>query len=121
MLKDAGISKQDQQKNPQAILDVIDFMKRAESQDNVDHAFSKFNNVYAKQLNPDLMLEGDSEGTQDRSQSPSIPKRPISPAKPPRKPSTAGSRPPVPARPAHTLSVYSTDIKPLSTDKCNLQ
>ncbi|KAI8904764.1 kinase-like domain-containing protein [Gorgonomyces haynaldii] len=102
MIKDAGITQQDQVDNHQTILDVIEFMKKVETQDTQEHAFSKFNNVYAKQLNPEV--EPDVKQT-----SPPLPKRPVSPAKPPRKNSI--NRPPVPARPAHTLSVHSTDIK----------
>ena len=170
MLQESGISQQDQAKNPQAIIDVIGFYSDTQKLDDNDHAFSKFNNVYAKQLQPDLVAEEDaskvvasqssdlplSSGSNampsiemldpqtdanpvsthasmvaasetnlsakampvSPNRSPNIPKKPISPAKPPRKLGSSGSmnasgilRPPVPARPAHTLSIYSTDIK----------
>ncbi|KAH6565910.1 hypothetical protein BASA62_006993 [Batrachochytrium salamandrivorans] len=193
LLQESGISKQDQAKNPQAILDVIGFYSASQQQDNSDHAFSKFTNAYADQLQPDSTLPATvvspsssipqpqrsphlSPRSSPRS-SPPLPKRPVSPAKPPRKtsigashspkpgsgagtgasplstntsipnpspnpippsggtgasthtlavqgstslsalppqpPPKLGLRPPVPARPAHTLSVYSTDLKPV--------
>nr|KAJ3411237.1 signal transducing kinase of the PAK [Polyrhizophydium stewartii] len=56
LLQESGISKQDQAKNPQAILDVIGFYSASQQQDSTDHAFSKFNNAYAKQLQPDVAL-----------------------------------------------------------------
>ncbi|KAJ1340257.1 hypothetical protein BSLG_005143 [Batrachochytrium salamandrivorans] len=151
LLQESGISKQDQAKNPQAILDVIGFYSASQQQDNSDHAFSKFTNAYADQLQPDSTLPATvvspsssipqpqrsphlSPRSSPRS-SPPLPKRPVSPAKPPRTgasthtlavqgstslsalppqpPPKLGLRPPVPARPAHTLSVYSTDLKPV--------
>jgi p21-activated kinase 1 len=44
--------------------------------------------------------------------SPKLAQRP----KPPVDVNDAKKRPPIPARPAHTLSVYSTDLKPASTE-----
>ncbi|KAI8922801.1 hypothetical protein BC831DRAFT_474362 [Entophlyctis helioformis] len=200
MLQESGISKQDQAKNPQAILDVIGFFSASQQQDSADYAFAKFNNTYASQIQPQqqqpasssdqppltvsigssqaTLVTGPAHALPPKSPlasphmsphtSPPLPKRPVSPAKPPRKPSSgalpttsakpgsvpiapsaagaisgtpigsphlpAGAvplpsssssssspaappkpvlRPPVPARPAHTLSVYSTDLKPV--------
>ncbi|KAL5036882.1 hypothetical protein BDEG_24813 [Batrachochytrium dendrobatidis JEL423] len=188
MLQESGISKQDQANNPQAILDVIGFYSESQQQDESDYAFSKFTNAYASQLQPDIASPTTAIATGNTKlpqrsphlsphisprNSPPLPKRPVSPAKPPRKASTGGiigpkpvigsvagvpstnsvvssplssaqsapansstyssvvqgatrpivpstqtlpkpnARPPVPARPAHTLSVYSTDIRPI--------
>ena len=92
MIRDSGISKQDQASNPQAILDAIEFMADAQNVNQDDYAFSKFtrfDHVYANQLlDPAQTQESkkasNSPATSPKS-SPSLPKRPTSPAKPPRK------------------------------------
>jgi hypothetical protein len=104
MIKEAGFSKQDQATNHQTILDVIDFLKHSEQQNAMDHVFSKFNNIYMQQLVPDLVQA-------EKPNSPPLPKKPVqSPGKP--KKLDEKPRPPIPARPAHTLSTNSIDVKP---------
>jgi p21-activated kinase 1 len=157
MIKESGISKQDQAKNPQAVIDVLGFFTETQKVNGEDHAFSKFtkfDNVYAENLVPEAqaiqlpttVLPTDSPAVSPKP-SPTLPKRPVSPLKPPRKSSTTNSkedlklsdeakvnsstkvsappllppkpvlqkdsRPPVPARPAHTLGIGSTDVKPV--------
>ena len=94
MIKESGISKHDQVKNHQTILDVIEFMTDAQNVNIDDHALSKFTNfetVYVNQLGADNLeysKDGRPYAESARSSprtSPSLPKRPISPAKPPRK------------------------------------
>ncbi|KAI8928301.1 kinase-like domain-containing protein [Entophlyctis helioformis] len=116
MLQESGISKQDQAKNPQAILDVIGFFSASQQQDSADYAFAKFNNTYASQIQPAAAAAGvvvgpaasDSHALPPKSPlasphmsphtSPPLPKRPVSPAKPPRKPSS-GALPTTSAKP----------------------
>jgi p21-activated kinase 1 len=155
MIQESGISKQDQAKNPQVILDVIEFMTETQKMNDQDHAFSKFDNVYVEQLTSEsastlsTTILPTNSPIPTKKHSPSLPKRPISPTKPPRKgsahnsredlaasgevktvnstpvlppkpkipsistkPTVKNTRPPVPARPAHTLGISSTDIKP---------
>lgn len=86
MIRESGISKQDQQSNPQAILDAIGFMNDAQQMNEEDHAFSKFanfGNVYAGQLQDPNNVSADASTSPKTS--PSLPKRPISPSKPRRK------------------------------------
>ncbi|EGF80411.1 hypothetical protein BATDEDRAFT_19592 [Batrachochytrium dendrobatidis JAM81] len=105
MLQESGISKQDQANNPQAILDVIGFYSESQQQDESDYAFSKFTNAYASQLQPDIASPTTAIATGNTKlpqrsphlsphisprNSPPLPKRPVSPAKPPRKASTGG-------------------------------
>ncbi|KAL2913654.1 hypothetical protein HK105_206814 [Polyrhizophydium stewartii] len=129
LLQESGISKQDQAKNPQAILDVIGFYSASQQQDSTDHAFSKFNNAYAKQLQPDVALPAgagaaspagapDIKPIEPQSgtapQSPSLPhaqqqqqqlqqQQPAVPPVPPRKivPPKPNLEPAVPAKPAN--------------------
>ena len=165
MIKESGISQQDQASNPQAIIDVIGFITESQAVNDEDHAFSKFtkfDNIYVEQLAPEIavptipvtLLPLDSPMASPKP-SPTLPKRPTTPAKPPRKSSTGTkediklsspavdvrmdakltqslppppeekvappqkperpsfkeTRPPVPARPAHTLGIASTDVR----------
>ncbi|KAJ3329650.1 signal transducing kinase of the PAK, partial [Blyttiomyces sp. JEL0837] len=96
MLQEAGISKQDQLEHPQAVIDVMGFYNDAAGGKLSDTVWDKFGGA----------------------------KLQVQPAKAPRRKSKVGAtskrgeagkkRPPIPARPAHTLSIYSTDIKPAS-------
>lgn len=96
MIRDSGISKQDQASNPQAVLDVIGFMTDTQHINEEDHAFSKFTKIEniktvengAENI-PTTILPTDSSKTTPRT-SPSLPRRPLSPAKPPRRPSQKG-------------------------------
>jgi hypothetical protein len=92
MIKESGISKQDQASNPQAILDVIGFMTDTQQMNEDDHAFSKFANFeesYADHLGAESIPASTTDnGTTPRS--PILPKRPISPAKPPRRTNSKG-------------------------------
>ncbi|KAI8894675.1 kinase-like domain-containing protein [Globomyces pollinis-pini] len=104
MIKESGISKQDQAKNPQAILDVIGFMEDNQQVNDTDRAFSKFTNfdaVYVDQLNQDSRkfsvessngLLADAVAKISPKVSPVLPKRPMSPAKPPRRVSESIAR-----------------------------
>ncbi|KAJ3276941.1 hypothetical protein HK104_003555, partial [Borealophlyctis nickersoniae] len=119
MLQQAGITKQEQAANPQAVIDIIGFYSEASGGKLMDEqVWSKFNNPYAKQVNPEIgkggMAGTKSPTTSPRGSpegSPKLAPRPKLPATEPKK------RPPVPARPAHTLSIYSTDIKPVVPEK----
>ena len=93
MIKESGISKQDQAKNAQAIIDVIGFLTETQEVNEEDHAFSKFTQfetAYVEQLGadqkiaPTTILPLDSPAPSPKL-SPSLPKRPTSPNKPPRK------------------------------------
>lgn len=87
-------------------MDAIDFIKVSEQEDLADHAFAKFRNVYANHLDPDLLV---NENTHSSTTSQlTLPKIPINPAKPPRK----MTRPPIPARPAHTIAYSAPQLKP---------
>ncbi|KAI9005877.1 kinase-like domain-containing protein [Gaertneriomyces semiglobifer] len=105
MLQEAGISKSEQQANPQAVIDIIGFYSETSGGTNTN-VWSKFNNPYAQEANSQLLSgSGDvaaPQTTADGSPVPTVELR---------------RRPPVPTRPAHTLSIYSTDIKPVTAEK----
>lgn len=93
MIKESGISKQDQASNPQAILDVIGFMTDNQQMNEEDHAFSKFTNfeeTYADQLGAETVSAQSTENGTNVRTSPLLPKRPISPTKPPRRTNSKG-------------------------------
>ncbi|KAJ3041945.1 signal transducing kinase of the PAK [Rhizophlyctis rosea] len=112
LLQEAGISKQDQAANPQAVIDIMGFYsEHAGGGAMADEVWQKFNNAYAQKVNPQL-AKGGMAGARSPKVSPEgSPKQAPRPKIPP-KDGEAKRRPPVPARPAHTLSIYSTDIKP---------
>ncbi|KAL3897130.1 MAG: hypothetical protein SGCHY_003634 [Lobulomycetales sp.] len=91
LLSQSGISKQDQQANPQAVIDIIGFLSvqnaAKNSGEDKNDVWNKFNHKAISEK-----LEKDS------------PPAPV-PAPEEKK------RPVVPRRPAHTMSIYSTDIK----------
>ncbi|KAI8827058.1 kinase-like domain-containing protein [Fimicolochytrium jonesii] len=103
LLQEAGISKSEQQANPQAVIDIMGFYSETNAGTQLadQYVWSKFNNPYAQQVNPGL-----AKGSPARSPRLS----PEGSPKPPPKP--AMKRPIIPERPAHTLSIYSTDIRP---------
>lgn len=101
LLQEAGITKEQQQRNPQAVLDIIGFYSETNGGTKMDdqYVWSKFNNTKPQpQIPPKLASSSENKI-----------------AVPLPNPSTLQTepkkRPPVPTRPAHTLSVYSTDIR----------
>ncbi len=89
MLTDAGISPQEQEKNGDTIVEVMQFYQD-QDKDNNDKVFDKMGAIRShEQLNV-----ADSEEAEDTIVE-------IKKAGPPV----------IPSRPAHTMSVYSTDIK----------
>ncbi|KAJ3333756.1 signal transducing kinase of the PAK [Blyttiomyces sp. JEL0837] len=100
MLQEAGISKQDQLAHPQAVIDVMGFYS--------DATGGKLSTVWDKLGRAQPITTSSPEG------SPKLAPRP----KLPTPDSGSQKRPPVPARPAHTLSVYASDVRP--TDKLSV-
>ncbi len=93
LLQQAGITKQDQQANPQAVIDIIGFYsENAAGKGDQNAVWSKFNNM--KTPSP-------------RTSPPTSPKPGMA-----TNAASAAKRPPVPQRPAHTLTIYSTDVRP---------
>ncbi|KAJ3345021.1 signal transducing kinase of the PAK [Kappamyces sp. JEL0680] len=127
MIKDSGISKQDQATNPQAILDAIEIMTDAQKMTGDDYALSKFTTfdaVYANQLLPEPVADSpssqlsttvSSETVNTKASprtSPTLPKRPISPAKPPRR---SNSKPDISQSPKPEPSVLPESTPPLTS------
>jgi len=103
MLQDAGISEQDQQAHPQAIVDIISFYSESNQEKN-QYVWSKFDHSYSYKKN----------NTNDKAYYLNKKPLPIQLSQYPNLKAAATSdkkKPPVPARPPHTLSIYSTDIK----------
>jgi p21-activated kinase 1 len=106
MLQDAGISEQDQQAHPQAIIDVISFYSESNQEKMKDQIWSKFDNSYSYKKNNDKSYYINKKPLPlQLSQYPNL-QSAVSDKK----------KPPVPARPPHTLSIYSTDIKGNQSD-----
>ena len=80
LLENSGISKQEQQKHPQAVLDVLDFYS-----ESAKHDF-------------------DYRQMDTSNSNPSPPQQQM------QKTTAATTNKPIPPRPQHTLSVYSTDL-----------
>jgi len=99
MLQDAGISEQDQQAHPQAVIDIISFYSESNQEKMKDQYMFKFDNRYQYKNNDKNYLNKKPLPLQ-LSQYPNL-QAAVSEKK----------KPPVPARPPHTLSIYSTDIK----------
>lgn len=100
LLQQAGITKQDQQANPQAVIDIIGFYSENTAGKSDQLVWSKFSNM--KTPSP-------------RSSPPTSPKSGVHSSTATTTSSaaaTAAKRPPVPQRPAHTLTIYSTDVRP---------
>ncbi|KAJ3073271.1 signal transducing kinase of the PAK [Podochytrium sp. JEL0797] len=119
LLQDAGISKQDQEANPQAMLDIMGFYNDKNAGKLSEAVWDKF---------------GRASVADGVSVAPAPDGKPISPSHLQNKPVIAASsspillprpnitstyntndpklKPPVPARPANTMSIYSTDLKP---------
>jgi len=104
MLQDAGISEQDQKDHPQAIVDIISFVSESNQEKN-QYVWSKFDHNYSYKKNNDKAYYLNSKKPLQLSQYPNL-QAAVSEKK----------KPPVPARPPHTLSIYSTDIKGNQTD-----
>jgi hypothetical protein len=81
MLNDAGITPQEQEKNRKTIVEVMQFYQQEREQDSGDKVWEKMNLAAAAAAS----------------------------TAPPAAPET--KKPAIPSRPAHTMSVYSTDIK----------
>ncbi|TPX62636.1 hypothetical protein PhCBS80983_g00260 [Powellomyces hirtus] len=114
LLQEAGISKSEQQAHPQAVIDIIGFYSETSGAMQMDdNVWAKFNNPYAQQVNPGLQKPPKGTG-QSRTSPNSSPKLSAGPklAKEDTK-----RRPTIPARPSHTLSIYSTDIRPVVPEK----
>ncbi|KAJ3143079.1 signal transducing kinase of the PAK [Geranomyces variabilis] len=103
LLQEAGISKSEQQAHPQAVIDIIGFYSETSGGMQMDdNVWAKFNNPYSHQVNP---LQKPPKGSGRSQKSPDA--SPQLPAK-----DDVKRRPTIPARPSHTLSIYSTDIRP---------
>jgi len=104
MLQDAGISEQDQQAHPQAIVDIISFYSESNQEKN-QYVWSKFDHSYQYKKN----------NANDKAYYLNKKPLPLQLSQFPNLQQAASSsdkkKPPVPARPPHTLSIYSTDIK----------
>lgn len=129
LLHEAGITKQDQQAHPQAVLDIIGFYSDTQGGTRMgDDVWKKFNNTYTTQQKN---ASTSTSNNQQRSTPPmgkeskerTTRQSPETSPKQPNRHHTDNNsmtsndesmkrRPPVPARPAHTLSIYSTDIQP---------
>ncbi|KAI8800609.1 kinase-like domain-containing protein [Cladochytrium replicatum] len=121
LLAEAGITKEQQQAHPQAVLDIIGFYSAGGTKLDDQYVWTKFNNAIAQQGGsspPKSITAGptavSSASTQQTSPegSPKVPPKPKVSAEPAT--SNGGSepkrKPPVPTRPAHTMSIYSTDL-----------
>ncbi|KAJ3291344.1 signal transducing kinase of the PAK [Rhizoclosmatium sp. JEL0117] len=121
LLQDAGISKQDQEANPQAMLDIMGFYNDKNAGKLSEAVWDKFGRASMTDADKAVAAAGGASGSgSSPATSPSKSgANPTSPQLLPR-PNIASTyntndpklKPPVPARPAHTMSVYSTDIKP---------
>jgi len=101
MLQEAGISEQDQQAHPQAIIDVISFYSESNQEKMKDQIWSKFDPSYSyKKSNDKTYYHSKKPLPLQLSQYPNL-----------QAAASEKKKPPVPARPPHTLSIYSTDIK----------
>ncbi|KAJ3108009.1 signal transducing kinase of the PAK [Phlyctochytrium planicorne] len=106
LLTEAGISKQEQQAHPQAVIDIMGFYSETSS--------GKMNESVWEKFGAAKPVPNQSPGVSPKSSPDSSPRLP----RPKHEvPTEIKKRPPVPARPAHTLSVYSTDIRPPNPDK----
>ena len=91
LLADSGISKQDQQDHPQAVIDVIEFYSETQQQSR-DAVWNKINNKYAQSVNPLLRnYEGSPSGSPQLGFHKKTP-----PPKPPRSGGTPESASPSP-------------------------
>jgi hypothetical protein len=145
MLKDSGISKQDQAANAQTILNVIEFMTEKEQIKEDEYVFSKFTNTETPSVESITPISDRLElSSLEVTPSPSIIKpipslkeeihreAPLNPTAPPissikqvlnatllqkheiavlKSPAPLIERPPIPARPLHTLGLDSTELK----------
>jgi len=101
MLQEAGISEQDQQAHPQAVIDVISFYSESNQEKMKEQIWSKFDHSYTNKKNNDRAYYHSKKPLPlQLSQYPNL-----------QAAVTEKKKPPVPARPPHTLSIYSTDIK----------
>ncbi|KAJ3400459.1 signal transducing kinase of the PAK, partial [Chytriomyces hyalinus] len=109
LLQDAGISPADQQANPQAMIDIMGFYNDKNAGKLSEDVWAKFGNASC--------AEPEARQTPQLMPKPSLPAG-ASPANTSLGPNAAPGpslKPVVPARPAHTMSVYSTDIKPAAS------
>ncbi|CAO3693526.1 unnamed protein product [Rhizopus microsporus] len=83
LLQQSGITKKEQQQNPQAVLDALDFFKES----NKDSVWEKFDNVHPRHYNIPPPLPQRARPTGESK--PVVPSRPLSQRTPP----------PIPARP----------------------
>ncbi|KAJ3087884.1 signal transducing kinase of the PAK [Physocladia obscura] len=102
ILQAAGISKQDQDANPQAMIDIIGFYNDKNAGKLAEGVWEKFGKaeVSSSSSTPSSPLLLPRPNNNNQSVSPSTTAPPL--------PSSA--KPPVPARPAPAMSVYSADI-----------
>ncbi|KAJ3319750.1 signal transducing kinase of the PAK [Boothiomyces sp. JEL0866] len=151
MINESGISKQDQAKNPQAVIDVIGFMTENNTASEEEKAFAKFGAAVEKPSpSAATIIVPELEKDSSVVSLPKLPKdqvvekaveivkiqpKPLE-SKPPsvstaapithpavtspviQSPSPSKPKPPVvPARPAHTMGIASTDVKPVGVPK----
>ncbi|KAJ3387158.1 signal transducing kinase of the PAK [Entophlyctis sp. JEL0112] len=123
LLQAAGISKQDQDANPQAMMDIMGFYNDKNAGKLADGVWEKFGKATDAVSSPDDPVSTAHSGNPPSLGSPnggSPASGSTSPQLMPRPSIAVGSataapsKPPVPARPAHTMSVYSTDINAAS-------
>jgi p21-activated kinase 1 len=121
LLAESGITKQDQSKNPQAVIDVIGFYSESQSK-NEDAVWNKINNSYAQKVNPvlrDQMMASSTSTTPVGDAMVGVP-----PPKPPRLKSPESSSPPaplkiskkpaIPPRPSTATTGVSHDLEKLN-------
>ncbi|KAI9205523.1 kinase-like domain-containing protein [Polychytrium aggregatum] len=107
LLQEAGITKEQQQKNPQAVLDIIGFYSEAINggQDVKDDVWSKLKNTFPAATPPTSSLPSDKP--------PKLPAKDVAAVAAVTSVATTATtvevkkRPPVPVRPEHTKSIYT--------------
>ncbi|KAJ3213347.1 signal transducing kinase of the PAK [Dinochytrium kinnereticum] len=112
LLTEAGISKQEQQAHPQAVIDIMGFYSESNSGKMSDTVWEKFGSARPKDgAGPSPLANHQSPSVSPKSSPDSSPRPGLRPKPDLLPPGEIKKRPPVPARPAHTLSIYSTDIR----------
>ncbi|KAJ3124564.1 signal transducing kinase of the PAK [Nowakowskiella sp. JEL0407] len=119
LLTKAGITPEQQKANPQAVLDIIGFYSASNAGNMVDEVWEKFSKAKGGATIPtsqNASLPSPDEESPEAS--PMVPPKPpkrteTPPLSQPAQPVQEKKKPPIPVRPAHTLSVYSTDLKPI--------
>ncbi|KAJ1557788.1 signal transducing kinase of the PAK, partial [Nowakowskiella sp. JEL0078] len=111
LLTKAGITKEQQLANPQAVFDIINFYSAANGGNLDDEVWSKFSKAHAlAKIAPGMppkTISSDDSPKVPVKPNRDVPSHPVVPEKPP----IEKRKPPIPERPKHTLTIYSTDLK----------